>query len=218
MKRCSLEDVNAVFTLPERQELLRKAGVMFKVDIDRVLGFMARFTDPTRGTIIRTNNKYIYVSVSNSNVVHVTDIVRYIIYNEKEPARIIEEKNVRLLARGLLYHVLFKKRFASRVNAAYEIPVSCLVDDIVLLGTLDVIVYADNGDICLIEVKSSSTETTINYGIVQTRIYWGMLKHYTDVDLTNSFVVTPHETVLIEKPLPKQDLFKLLRAWSRGNQ
>lgn len=208
----SPEIIDTLFPVDERVEILRKANKMFKVDTDTLVRFWRREADPTRGFLVKTNNYF--VLVNHDEMVHVSDIVRDVIYNERRSILVLDEHKARVLARGILYHKLFKRRFASRVRGVFEIPIVCSVGDMRLVGTIDLLLFLEDG-VHLIELKSSSTETTLNFGALQVKMYWSMLEYFTDVVVTSAYVIAPSRTLKVDRPLSRKELTRFVEAWRK---
>lgn len=204
-------NIDAVFPVEERIRLWRKSNKMFKVDIETVLRFWRRNADPLRGTLIKTNNVFLIINIPGSHV-HVSDIVRGVVYGEVESVMKLTEHRLRLLARGILFHKLFRRRFSPRVRAVFEVPIACSVGDVILVGNVDALVYSEDG-LWLVELKSSSTEPTLNFGSLQAKMYWSMFEYFTDVRVTAAYVVTPKLSVEIDRPLSKRELKWLVNMY-----
>ncbi|MEM1694615.1 MAG: hypothetical protein QXH21_08035 [Ignisphaera sp.] len=209
----SPEIVDTFFPIEERIEILRKANKIFKVDPDTLVQFWRREADPTRGFLIKINNYF--VLVNHDELIHVSDIVRDVIYNERRSILILDEHKMRILARGILYHKLFRKRFSSRIRGVFEFPILCQLGDIFLVGTIDLLLYTDDGTY-LIELKSSSTETTLNFATLQVKMYWSILEYFTDVIVTSAYVVTPKQTLKVDRPLSRWELKRFVEAWRKN--
>jgi len=185
---------------------------MFKKDIDFVLKFWKRHADPLRGTIIKAYNKFLLVSHTEPNVIHVSDIVKMIIYNENNIVSVLDEKRVRILARGILYHELFRMRFGDRIKAVFEFPISWHIGPYILVGNIDMIIPTDDG-YYIVELKSSNTETTINFGIIQVKMYWCMLKHFYNMNVIAAYVSTYKQDIEVIEPISKRELKSLVRMF-----
>lgn len=201
--------ISSIFPQEERMRLWRKSNKMLKVSVSEVIRFWRRYADPLRGTIVATNSAFFLVNHRRSGVVHVSDIVKTVIYGEREVVMPLTEHKLRLLARGILYHVLFKRAFAPRVTGLFELPIAHPIDDVVLVGTLDALVFLDKP--VLIEVKSSTTDATINFGILQLKMYWCMLKQFSDIDVSEAYVVTPKAVVPVDAPMSRRELVAFIR-------
>jgi len=202
-----------LFPYEERQAILRKANIMFKKDMDFVLKYWKRHSNPLRGSIIRAYNKYVLVSHTDPRIVHVSDIAKMLFYDDVSRVSIVDEITVRVLARGIFYHELFRKRFGDRVKATFEYPMAWYVKPLILVGNVDMII--DSGDgFYVVELKSTSTENTINYGIVQVKIYWGMLEHFYNVNVQGAFVSTPKQDIEVTEPVTKRELRRLVEAYA----
>ncbi|MEM1561286.1 MAG: hypothetical protein QXN35_07005 [Ignisphaera sp.] len=208
----SPEMIDTFFPINERLEILRKSNIMFKVDADTLLKFWRREADPTRGFLIKLNNYFVLVNHDNS--IHISDIVRDVIYNERRSILVLDKHKVRILSRGILYHKLFRKRFASRINAVFEIPIACSIDDVNLVGTIDLLLFLDD-EVHLIELKSTSTETSVNFGVLQVKMYWSLLEYFTDVIVSSAYVVTPKHTIKVDRPLSRRELIRFIKTWKR---
>lgn len=206
------DEIDALFPVNERIKIWRKANKMFKVDVDTVINFWRRNADPLRGTIIRTNNHFILVNYTRPDQFHISDVIRYVVYGERTSMTVLTEHRLRLMARGILYHKLFKRRFAPQMRAVFEIPITCVINGVVLIGTVDVIVFLDDKTY-LIEVKSSTTDATLNFGTLQAKLYWTILERFTDVKISSSYVVTPKHVLRVDKPLTKGEFRRLIQTW-----
>lgn len=207
-------DIHKLFPIDERMAIWKKSNIMFKANIDRVIRFWNRLSDYTRGTIIKTYNKYIYLPHNNPCIIHVSDIVRYFIYGETLSA-VIDEHRLRILARGLLYHHLFRKKFADRVKAAFELPIACTIYPYTVVGTVDVFIPSDSGrGVYILEVKSSSTETTLNFGVLQVKAYWCMLEKLIDVKVVKAYVVTPKTHLEVSRPVTRRELKRMVELYA----
>lgn len=208
-------DLNALFPVDERVKLWKKANIMFKADMETVLRFWRRHADPLRGTLLKAYNKYLLVSHTEPHIVHVSDIVRYLIYGEVAEAVVSDEKKIRILARGILYHYLFMRRFGSKVKAVFEFPISWGVGPFTLVGNVDMLISWDDG-LHLVELKSSSTENTMNFGVLQAKIYWCILANFVQVPVVKAYVLTPKYSVPINKPVTKRELRKLVAIYAKA--
>lgn len=207
--------VDRLFPVEERMKVWRKSNKMFKVDADTVVRFWRYNADPLRGTLIKTNDVFLLVN-RPSGQVHVSDVVKGVIYGEVSPIMVLDEHKLKVLARGILFHKLFRARFSPRVRAVFELPVACSVADAVVVGTLDVLVYPEEGNgAWLIELKSSSTKTTINFGVLQVKMYWCILKNFTDVEVSSAYVLTPKYTVEVDRPITKKELSIIVKTCER---
>jgi hypothetical protein len=203
-----------LFPYEERKAVLRKANIIFKKDMDMVLKVWQRFADPLRGTLVKAYNKYIMISHTEPDVIHVSDIVRLLIYNEANDAIVTDEKKIRILARGILYHYLFRRRFGGRVKAVFEFPITWYVDPFTVVGNVDVIL-PDGDEYYIVELKSSNTETTINFGVVQVKIYWLILKEVYNLNVAGAFVSTPKQDIEVDNPITKRELKKLVKIYAK---
>ena len=208
-------NLEELFPLEERKIIWKKSNIMFKTDMDTVLKFWRRFADPLRGTLLKAYNKYILISHVEPYIIHVSDIVRYLIYGEVAEAVVTDEKKIRILARGILYHYLFMRRFGGRVKAVYEFPITWCIDPFTIVGNVDILIPSDSG-VYLIELKSSSTENTVNFGVLQTKIYWCILEKLMGISVIRGYVLTPKLTVEVDKPITKRELKKLIKIYAKA--
>jgi len=208
-----LLDLPKLFPYEERLEIWKKSNIMFKKDIDFVLKFWRRHSDPLRGTIIKAYNKFLLVSHTEPNIVHVSDVVKMIIYNEASTVSILDEKKVRILARGILYHELFRRKFGDRIKAVFEFPISWRVGSYILVGNIDVVIPGNDG-IYIVELKSSNTETTVNFGVIQVKMYWCMLKHFYNMNVVAAYVSTPKQDIEVTEPMSKRVLKNLVKMYA----
>jgi len=205
-------DLQTLFPYNERLQIWKKSNIMFKKDIDSVLKFWRRHADPLRGTIIKAYNKFLLVSHTEPNVVHVSDIVKMIIYNDSNIVSVLDEKKVRILARGILYHELFRMRFGDRIKAVFEFPISWHIGSYILVGNVDMIIPTDDG-YYIVELKSSNTETTINFGIIQVKMYWCVLKHFYNMNIIAAYVSTYKQDIEVVEPMTKRELRSLVKMY-----
>lgn len=207
-------ELSRLFPYEERRELLRKSNILFKKDMDFILRFWRKYADPLRGTLLKAFDKYILVSHVEPNVIHVSDIVRTLIYNTVNDVVVTDEKRIRLLARGILYHYLFRKRFGGRVKAVFEYPVSWYIEPFTVIGNVDVIIPVDEGHY-IVELKSTDTDTTINFGVIQVKIYWCMLENFYNLSILGAYVSTPKRDIKVDKPITKRELKRLVKMYAK---
>lgn len=205
-------ELTTLFPYEERIDIWKKSNVLLKKDIDFVLKFWHLHADSLRGTLVKAHNKFLLVSHTDRNIVHVSDIVKLIIYNEMNGVVVLDERKLRILARGVLYHELFRRRFGDRVKAVFEFPVSLNVGSYVLVGNIDMIIDSEDG-YYIVELKSSNTETTINFGVIQVKIYWCMLEHFFNLNIAGAYVSTPKQDVKVSEPLTKRELKALVKMY-----
>ena len=208
-------DLASIIPYEERLSVWKKSNIMFKLDVDSVLVFWRRFADPLRGTIIKAYNKYLLISYEDPRVIHVSDIVRMLIYGESNNVSVLDEHRVRILARGILYHYLFRKRFGDRVKAVFEFPIVCNVGSVIVVGTIDMLVTANDG-YYIVELKSTNTETTINFGVIQVKAYWSILENFHNIKVTGAYVSTPRTDIFVDRPISKRELRRLVALYAKA--
>lgn len=209
-------DLAALIPYHERMVVWKKSNVMFKVDANRVLAFWKRHADPLRGTIVKAYNKYVLISYEDPSIVHVSDIVKMLIYGEANTATVMDEHRMRVFARGLLYHYLFRKRFSDKLTAVFEFPITCYIDPFIVVGNIDALVLSDDG-YYVIELKSSSTETTVNFGVIQVKIYWFILENFYDLNVVGAYVSTPKSDVYVDKPMSRREVKRLVALYAKAS-
>ena len=196
----------------ERRQVLQKANILLKRDIDFVVSFWRRFADPLRGTVVPVGDSVMLISHVESDIVHVSDIVRAIIYGEVSDVLIVDEKRFRLMARGILYQYLFRLRFGSRIKAVFELPIAWPINDVLVLGTVDMLVPIDDS-FFIVELKSSSSPKTVSFGVLQVKMYWCLLSHFYNLRVAGAAVSTPKRDIVVSEPLRPRELRRLVKMY-----
>ena len=204
--------VEKLVPVEERQELAEKARVAFIMELNDLLRVWRRFSDHLRGTLVNAYNRFILLNHNRPDIIHVSDIVRHVIYGESSEFTILDEERLRVMVRGLLYHHYFRKRIALKAPVCAEFPVAGSIGPYIVVGTVDLLVPMDEGYI-LVEVKSSASEETKGYGILQTKIYWLLLETFSQLKILEAYVSTPKEDVPVDGPLRPRELKRLVASY-----
>lgn len=207
-------DLSSLFPYSEREDILRKANVAFVVGMDELLKLWKMFADPLRSSLLKAYNRFVLLSHVAPDIVHVSDIVKMLVYGETSEATIIDEEKLRILARGALYHYLFRKKFGERIKAVFEFPVSWYVEPFTVVGNVDIIIPGEE-EYYVVELKSTNTESTINFGVLQVKIYWCLLKNYYNLNIAKAYVSTPKTDIEVDKPITKRELKRLVKIYAK---
>lgn len=213
------ELIEEIFPASERKEIAYKSNVMFVVNNERVSKYFYTTTDTLRATVFPLKAGFVSFRHIEEGLIHVSDLVRTVIYGEPTLVEYFDLERIRIFARGLLFHTIFRKRLGARLRATFEYPITyqVVVDGhpYILVGSIDAIAFTDDNKCFVIEVKSGSSDKTVEYGMLQTAIYWLMLEHQ-HTSVAGGLVVTPDLVVEVMRPISKRELTVLTKTYVRS--
>jgi len=201
-------DLEALAPQPERLEIRRRASAAFKAPREELPRIWRRYSEPLRSTLVELPGGYLVVEYREEGVVHVSDIVRYAIYGELPGPRVLGEGELRVMVRGLLYHSLYRRLVLSRATAYTEYVAALPVAGAVVVGSVDAVVF-DGGRAYIVEAKSSDSPRTLDYGVLQAKVYWRVLADL-GFEVAGAYVQTPTRTVDVGAPLRRRELRSLV--------
>ena len=202
-----IEVVENVFPRHIRLKARKIARKVFKMPLEKVLYLWKYLSDPLRGSIVQAGNEFIVIKhlPEYYNLVHVSDIVKYVLHGAVEDQKVLNEKQIRLMVKGLYYHKLLPRLIDPDKKVIFEFPIVLDLDEVVTIGNIDSIIVHDNKYI-IVEHKSSDTARTIRYGLVQVRLYWSILDELLPGKIMGAVLLTPTQAFELDRPLSRREL------------
>jgi hypothetical protein len=197
---------------PKRLRL--KAGKLsrrvFKMPLSKVLYLWRTLSDPLRGSIVSAGSEFIVIRhlPDYSDLVHVTDVVRFMLHGDINGYPVLSEKQVRLMVKGLYYHKLLSRYTDPSKKVVFELPLVIDLGEVVAVGNIDSIIIHDSKYI-VVEHKSSNTMSTIRYGLLQVRLYWSILDELLPGKVVGAVVMTPTQTFEVDRPFSRREMRSL---------
>ena len=147
--------------------LARRAFRMSAEELARVLELSGR------SIVYPLKDHVAAVRIHEAGTIHVGELLSGKIYGEGR-VRIMDIDHARRLARGVIFHRIIWRYLSRQAQCVPELQLSYFIGNMMLVGTVDSLCYIeefDSGSPVIYEFKSSSSDKSIAYGILQGQIY-----------------------------------------------